>query len=175
MSLVGWTLNIAVIKWIHAHIPVGSTILELGSGAGTETLSEHYKMFSVEHDPKWVGRYDSTYIHAPLVGGRGKCHRGGWYDVDILKQEMPSEYDMILVDGPPGRIPGLGVGPGRGGFLTNFGLFRHDVPILFDDTNRPSERKLRDDIAAALGCGWEKFPSGEKQFSVVYPNVAEGY
>lgn len=167
--LGGWAFDIAVIKWIHAHIPVGSTILEFGSGAGTEILGKHYRIFSVEHDLRWVGKYDSTYIHAPLTGGRGKAHRGGWYDIDILKRELPSEYDIILVDGPPARIAGLGVGPGRGGFLTNFELFRHDVPILLDDTNRPEERKLRDDIATALHCGWEEFPSGVKRFSVINP------
>ena len=162
----GWSFDTAVIRWIRAHIPAGSTILELGSGASTGVLAKHYRMFSVEHNLEWVGRYDSTYIHAPLVGGRGKCHRGGWYDAEVLKREMPAEYNMLLVDGPPARIPGMGVGPGRGAMLANIDIFRHDIPILLDDTNRAAERKLRDGIAAVLCCGWEEFGQG-KRFSVV--------
>lgn len=50
-TLGGWAIEAAVIEWIRAHIPSGSTILEFGSGAGTEVLSKHYRMFSVEHDP----------------------------------------------------------------------------------------------------------------------------
>ncbi len=168
MELGGWAFDMAVIDWIHEHLAPGSTILEFGSGAGTGVLSERYRMFSVENDPAWVGKYDSTYIHAPIVGGRGpiRCGMGrrwGWYDTDILRCEMPSEYDMILVDGPPGYI-------GRGGFLTNIHLFRRDVPILLDDTNRPEDLALRDGVAAALARAWEEFKcASEKSFAVIMP------
>jgi len=168
MELGGWALDIAAIDWIREHLAPGSTILEFGSGAGTDALSEHYRMFSVENDPAWVGKYNSTYIHAPIVGGRGRIRRGvgrrwGWYDTDILCREMPSDYDMILVDGPPGYI-------GRGGFLTNIHLFRRDVPILLDDTNRSEEMTLRDGVAAALGRTWEEFKcASEKSFAVITP------
>jgi len=175
MALGGWAIEAEVIEWIHMHVPFGSTILELGSGAGTEVLSEHYEMFSIEHDPQWIGQYNSTYIHAPLVGGRGKAHRnGGWYDTAVLARKMPHEYDMILIDGPPARIAGLGVGPGRAAFLDNFNMFRHDVPILLDDTNRPVERVLRDSLASILQCEWEEFGDSIKRFSVIVPSISAG-
>ena len=168
MKIGGWAFDIAVIEWIREHLASGSTILELGSGPGTGVLAERYRMFSVENSLDWVGKYDSTYIHAPLVGGRGpiRCRtarRWAWYDTDVLRREMPSEYDMILVDGPPGFI-------GRGGFLTNIHLFRRDVPILLDDTNRPEDAALRDRVAAAIGRDWEEFECASKKcFTVIVP------
>jgi hypothetical protein len=44
----------------------GSTILELGSGWASGELSKHYRVYSVEHDEKWLDAFDTNYIYAPL-------------------------------------------------------------------------------------------------------------
>ena len=59
----------------------------------------------------------------------------GWYDVEVLKKEIPENYDLILVDGPWGQI-------GRGGFIKNLNIFRTDVPIIIDDVQRKEEIEL---------------------------------
>lgn len=125
--------------WIRRRAEYGH-ILELGSGAGTERLSEHYHMVSIEHDERWVGRYRSTYIHAPIEPFRKQCALfptdTGWYNREVLKAELPKHrYDLILVDGPPNSI-------GRGGFYKWRGLFDLSVPIVIDDIHRERERKM---------------------------------
>lgn len=115
------------IKWVLDNTPMGSIILELGAGYNsTKTLSEKYKMYSVEHNEKYCNLYNSTYIHAPL--------KNDWYCVDTLKENIPNLYDLIIVDGPPGMLNGNN--QIRYGFIKNLDLFRMDVPVIFDDTNR---------------------------------------
>ena len=90
MQLGGYSIS----KELYAHIISNHKIvLELGSGVGTELLSDHCKMHSIEHDKRYVGKYNSTYYHAPIVRG--------WYDVSRL-HTIPKEYDCLLIDGPPG-------------------------------------------------------------------------
>lgn len=135
--LGGFSFDQAVLSWLHEHLPAGKTILELGSGNGTAHLVKRWDVVSVEHSPRFVGLHGSTYIHAPIVDG--------WYDTEVLRAQLPSEYDLIFVDGPPGSI-------GRDGFYTHFSLFRDDVPVVLDDTHRPQERQLVRLLAEHLEC-----------------------
>ena len=46
----------------------GSTVLEFGSGKGTENLVKlGYNVFSVEENERFCGLYHEQYIHAPIV------------------------------------------------------------------------------------------------------------
>ena len=135
MSLGGWSITQELLDAMLQEVPTG-TLLELGSGFGTGVLSEHYQVYSVEHDEKWTGVFDTNYIFAPIVRS--------WYDVSVLSRELPKNYDLILVDGPPGVI-------GRKGFAENLNLFRDDVPIFFDDLDRPAELSLARDVSQILG------------------------
>ena len=64
------TVNYAISKECHDFIlsvlENGKTILELGSGIGTEILSQTYNVISIEENINFVGRHPSTYIYAPL-------------------------------------------------------------------------------------------------------------
>lgn len=133
MNFGGSGITEPLFQWIRAHLPDGKHILELGSGpVSTQYLSEHYRLTSVEDNPEYVGKFNSTYIHAPIVSG--------WYSLGALRDKLPHDYDLILVDGPTGSEP-------RRGFLNNFFLFRYDVPIIFDDTWRQAEREMALEIA----------------------------
>lgn len=131
-----------LLDWLEERLPLGSTILELGSGVGTEHLAARYKVFSVEHNEKWVGKFSSTYIHAPIVDG--------WYDISKL-QDLP-EHDLLLIDGPPGAI-------GRNKFAEHLDLFCLDVPIVVDDVQRPAELGLARELSEELGRPIQVFPS----------------
>ena len=121
--------------WVKRHLKKGSSILELGNGEGTEYLSRWYTMHSVEHDPYWM-RYNTHYIKAQIIDG--------WYSVDVLKKELPKiEYDLLIIDGPPGTI-------GRFKFIENINLFNIDVPIVIDDTTRKDESLIADYITLKL-------------------------
>lgn len=133
----GSGISESMYRWITEHLPAGKHILELGSGdASTRFLSSLYQMTSVEHDPAFVNKYRSRYIHAPLVNG--------WYDLAILQTQLPRDYDLLLVDGPTGSEP-------RAGFLKNIALFRINLPIVIDDTWRQVEKQMAVDIAAEYG------------------------
>lgn len=148
-SLGGFSIDKECFDMIRQILP-GGTILELGSGEGTGALSEHYKMYSIEHNEKYLNKYNSLYIYAPIVNG--------WYKIERL----PSDYDMILVDGPPSTIaPDV-----RMGFLYNIDLFNYNVPIIFDDVHRQAERRLALLVADKVGRDYREY-GGKKKFAVV--------
>ncbi len=148
--MADWSLPTAATKWLTEHVPHGSTVLELGSGAGTRRLVGAFDVVTVEHDPAFMPgegpicpyivqsgethtirvrsgeTHTIRYVHAPIVDG--------WYDADVIR-EIPTDYAAIIVDGPPGKI-------GRFGFAENLALFNTDVVILFDDVHREAEWML---------------------------------
>lgn len=129
-----------LFDFITEILPENSKILELGSGDGsTFHFLKKYKVFSIESDINWVNRHPSNYIYAPITNG--------WYDVEVLKRELPSDYDLIFVDGPLGKSE---TSVGRSPFLSHLDLFRNNVPIIFHDTFRKDERELGINVAHKL-------------------------
>lgn len=117
------------IDSVFSALPRGATILELGSGLSTEIFAPHYKVHTVEHDLSWfTKKVDGVnYIHAPLVEYKPFfSDKEVWYNPEVLKKELPSHYDMIIVDGPTGSKFS------RYGFVHNLSLFKK-CPVLFDD------------------------------------------
>jgi len=121
-----------LFNWISDNIPVGSVVVELGAGdVSTKYLSERYELYSVENDPRFCGRWLSTYIYAPIIDG--------WYDTNILKAQLPQKHKVLLIDGP--------VGTGnRDAIINHLDLFDSDAIIIVDDTHRPKERELLDTL-----------------------------
>lgn len=144
---MNWALSSTAHDWIRTNLPRGCTILELGSGDGSAALTEDYTVYSVEHNPDWLNKYEKVnYIYAPIrphkqIKGFEKCE---WYDKDVIAKTKDISYSIIICDGPPGTI-------GRAGFLKYISLFRDDVPIIFDDYHRHYERKLAQKVAARRG------------------------
>jgi hypothetical protein len=140
-----WSIDKSLYNYIRKVMPDGGTILELGSGWSTSKLSEHYTMYSVEHDEEFVGKYNSTYIHAPLKEHkRIRNHKTNiWYDADVLRKELKGiKYDLLLIDGPPGT---------RSGFFKYIDLFDSSAIWVFDDTNRGVDHKVVNSSASKLG------------------------
>lgn len=140
-NLNGWAISYKLYEWIVENLSEGSTILELGSGKGTLELCKKYKVYSIEHDENWLGlAKDSNYIYAKIKN-YGDYH---WYDTASLDDLKNIKYDLILVDGPTGKI-------GRIGFLKHLDIFNTNVPIIFDDTNRIPEKELATEVSKKLG------------------------
>jgi hypothetical protein len=136
MTFGGSGITQELFVCLRGLLPDGKTVLELGSGdVSTPALAKFYTVYSVEHDPRFLHRHPATYIHAYI--------RNGWYDVETLQIRLPEDYDLILVDGPTGE-------GNRGGFLLHLDLFKHNVPILVDDTWRQPERELAVAVAEQL-------------------------
>jgi hypothetical protein len=155
--LGGWSISEEVVAKISDLIKPNDIILELGSGTGTGVLAETYQMISVENNPAFLGIEDTHYIHAPIIDYDESPYldETGWYDHNILKAELPLEYDLLLVDGPHGRI-------GRSGFLSHLDLFRSDKPVIVDDSHRVAEATLAENISKAWNMKMEIFTCGEE-------------
>lgn len=145
----GWSIDQAVFGWILSNFRVGSRILELGSGWATGELARYYKMTSVEEHDTWIGKQDSTYIHAHSLNG--------WYDRETLQRELPSvDYDLLLIDGPHQTH--------RKGLMSNLDLFDWSKSVIVDDCQESefmnmakelSENHCKRPMQVITGLGYE--------------------
>ena len=142
----GWAISKTLFDFIYNFLEPGSRIIEMGSGWGTGELAKNFEMYSIEHDSQFLNIYNSNYISADIIEkfDNDFPNDTGWYNSDIIKKKLPKDYDLILVDGPPGVI-------GRSGFYRHLDLFRQDVPIILDDVNRKDELKLLKKVERKTG------------------------
>jgi len=129
---LSWMLPPPVFSWIEENIPFGSTIVEFGSGEGSKRLSENYNLFSIEHNPEWLGFSNGTYIYAPIQLSDEFPGEIGWYDINRIKENIPVKIDLMIIDGPNGAI-------GRSGILAHTELFSWTFPVVIDDLHREKE------------------------------------
>jgi hypothetical protein len=118
-------------------VPHGSVIIELGSGKSTAQLTEYFEVWAIEETPKYVGLSDDVnYVYAPLtpVDRTPKKFPAltEWYDLDVLRNEMPKKHAAIIVDGPC-------LAQYRGGFYHNYSLFDPTAIVFIDDVGRWNE------------------------------------
>ena len=135
----------------------GGVLLELGSGLGSERLTnEGIEVHSIEYNKNYVNKYNTNYYFVPLDGK--------WFNVTDLTNALKTvpEYDLILVDAPAGVN-----GDDRMGFINQLHLFNTDCTIIIDDTHRFSEMKLALKVSATLERGVTFHNDGEKQFAVI--------
>ena len=161
-ALGSWSIDESLYDYIREVLPDGSTILELGSGYGTSWFAEHYTIYSVEHDPDFVDKYDSTYIHVPLKDHKPLANHQStrWYDAAMLREGLEGlKYDLLLIDGPPQT---------RSGFFKYMELFDKDAIWVFDDLHREIDRKVVNSVASKLKCPYVVRGNGAgKPFGVI--------
>ena len=152
----GFDIGEALEYTLKSRFKKGSTLLELGSGEGTERLSTHFRMISIEDNPLFLNLYNSEYYHVNIDP------RTHWYNRHEMTFVLGLKYDLILIDAPR-AIPA----DARKGFLHNMDLFNCEIPIFVDDTHRQPELELAFEIATKLKRGMEIINDGEKQFVIV--------
>lgn len=142
-----WSVREELITelWYRAWHTRGP-VLECGSGLSTLLLGvaaerRGYDVYSLEHDGSWHARVmaavDRFQLHrvkvicAPLV-----MHSGyAWYDAP---GNFPSEFTLVLCDGPPAATMG-----GRYGLLPELRpALAPDCVILLDDAAREGEMEV---------------------------------
>jgi len=154
-------IDLAIMSAIRQLVKPGSTIVELGSGNGTNRLTKEFTVYSIEDNLNWIGYCeDSNYIHAPLVKLDYDEEIVEWYNPDIIKENLPENYDLILIDGPAGK-------KGRSGFLANLDLFNLNIPIVIDDTLREHECNVARKTAFLLNRPMYMFWN----FSIITPEI----
>jgi hypothetical protein len=152
-NLNNWAISNELFGWVKDNLEEGKTILEFGSGTGTIELTRHWKVYSVEQNKEWVGKAPkSTYIHAPI--------KNGWYDEQIVFNQIPKQYNLIIIDGPAGSE----FRPGIDKYIKNFNT---NIPIILDDTHRKADRDHAINLAKTLGKEWEEIKGWQKNFIVL--------
>jgi|GEM_PF-2027510 len=103
--------------------------LEFGSGVSTTAFENAREHLAIESDEQQANRFRCAR-HVALANG--------WYDWD-----PPRKYDVILVDGPfqGNRLAGV---------ETIAAAASKDAVVFIDDTNRPAERQLAEDLGRRL-------------------------
>jgi predicted O-methyltransferase YrrM len=153
ISLGTWAVEPDFLRLVAAELtrdPVG--VVELGSGASTMLMASMRRarggppVISIEHDfafaqQTWAmlaraGLRDHAEIHvAPLRATVVHGHELVWYDREEVERLVPSQIDLLVVDGPPSttrlaRWPALEVLSSR---------LADDCVVLLDDGRRRDE------------------------------------
>lgn len=147
-----WALCDAAIFAILELTNPNSTIIELGSGYGSSLIAKNRHLISVEHDEEFISKFQEVnYVHAPLIPLRNSIEVDTkWYDSEAIKNGIPSDHDLIIVDGPPAKV-------GRIGILSNLSLFDTNAIWIIDDVVRNSEQYIANVIALHFSLFQYKF------------------
>jgi hypothetical protein len=142
-----WSLREELITELwHRAWHTRGPVLECGSGLSTLLLGiaaewQGYDVYSLEHDDAWRVRVLEAVdrlklervkvISAPLITHSGYA----WYDAP---GNFPSEFTLVLCDGPPAATLG-----GRYGLLPELRpSLAPDCVILLDDAARDGEQEV---------------------------------
>ena len=138
-----WAIGEGILEAVKNLLTKESNLLELGSGIGSKSLAEICTLHSVEHDSRFLNVHDSVnYIHSPLVEIKplGEFGEIKSYDFQIIKNNLPKNIDMVIVDGPPENY-------GRSGLLNHLEIFNENCIWIVDDVLRIKDQKLANYIA----------------------------
>lgn len=143
-----WTAEAPYLcEVIHAAEKSRSSILECGSGLTTLMMGaiatrRGIHLHALEHNPDWHARVSDAVaafgltnvtVHLAPLRDYGSFD---WYDVSL--DALPSDFSLIVCDGPPGVTRG-----GRSGMLPIMrAKLASTFSILIDDTNRDGEGAL---------------------------------
>ena len=142
-----WSICNGILQAVKNLVNENSIIVEFGSGIGSKLLSEFCTVYSIEHDEKFLNLHeDVNYIYAPLVEIKPLLdfNETQWYDIDIIKRNLPSNIDLVLVDGPPEKY-------GRSGILNHLDMFGKNTIWIVDDVLRQKDQTLANYIALKFG------------------------
>ena len=149
-----------------------SAILECGSGLTTILVGllagrRGVKTLSLEHIPQWQARVNAVLkqLQIPNVQVALAPLRAydsfDWYEVPLA--ELPSEFGLVVCDGPPGTTAG-----GRYGLMPTLGArLAPGSIILLDDTERPNEIEVLRRWAAETPISVSKRETPSGSFAVV--------
>ena len=153
----GNSMTLTVYRHIEEVLPMGKTILELGSGWGSSMLMKRWNVYSIESEEKWFKKFNPQSFLVPTVGKRKAP--SSWYDLEILKAAIQGlDYDFLFIDGPFHRM----------GFPAHLDLFDTSVPMLFDDVNREEGQTVIKEVSRLVGRPYHIYnPGTELAFGVI--------
>jgi predicted O-methyltransferase YrrM len=135
---------------------VPKLVVELGSGVSTLVIGYCLKrngtgkLISVEHDQHYADHTEASiklhglegYVEvvcAPVTPLRIKDAVWPWYDVQRLNSIARKSIDLLVIDGPPGKLHELARYPALPVFKD---MLRPDAIVIVDDAKRSDEREM---------------------------------
>ena len=124
----------------------GGPILEVGSGLTTILMAAanpDHKVYCIEHDQGWAGQLKAM-AYASDTTNIALCAqpiKDGWYDLSDI--ELPENFALALVDGPPRHLGD------RMGFYDRLGA--RCETIIVDDAGDPGYAEAMKEWAAKNG------------------------
>lgn len=135
-----YAINPTVSNWIARTYPEAK-VVEIGGGNGSRYLHRVCRgTYTIEHHPKWAAvlRQDGLW--------HGKCHlTNGWYDLTQEAEAQLRQADVVVVDGPPGKL--------RQNIRHNLHYIKPGAVVLFDDTHRAELQAICNNLTTVHG--WE--------------------
>ena len=148
-------------------------VVELGSGVSTVVIGKA--------GAKKIVSFDGSEEYAMQTRNLLKAHgvksaevrysklapfkkSNGWYDPNSFKDLK--KIELLLIDGPPGGDDKNGRHPALEVLLPKLAS---NVIVILDDANRPGERQLAEDFAAALPKHELTFLNHEKGTAIIRP------
>lgn len=156
----GWSGQHEYLSACLAHaLTTSGPILECGSGLTTVLVGEIARRrglshWALEHAPGWASRVQ-TFLTRYRIDSVALCTAPlkeygefAWYDAPL--DRMPSDFSLVICDGPPGRTRG-----GRYGLMPVMqDRLAPGCVILLDDVRRKQEsdtaRRWASELDAAL-------------------------
>lgn len=152
-SLGVWSIEKDVLNFIDTIITKGDSVLEFGSGIGTEALLEKYRVTSLEHDENFCFKRGENHnvMYSPI--------ENNWYDKKVVLNALEKTYALIIVDGPPGKL--------RAGILQNIHLFKKATSaIIFDDVDRSLDKEVMKKFCNELNYTYKIIKGSKKEFAI---------
>ncbi|CAK9099169.1 Tape measure protein (TMP), partial [Durusdinium trenchii] len=156
---------------LRKRIRPGMYTLEFGSGLSTllfEAVGTDH--IAIEHDSSWAERLRpllkrerTRLVVSPIDGEAVEP----WYQWRPAAEgpDAGRQVDLVLIDGPPGRI-------GRAGcrhLLAD--LLAPAATVLIDDTHREAEQKLSEDLQGMYGFRSRRVQCGQRAFDILVRTV----
>ncbi len=165
-----------------------SSIIEFGAGNSTvyiakiiKTFGLKVKFYAVDSDEQWVNRVTENLtkvgvqdaielIVAPVQESpdyaTALASSFKWYDSEVIKKKINEEkFDLIIVDGPTGKLCPFSRYPAIS-FLLN--RLAESYTIFLDDAGRTDETKILNEWAGLTG---QKITEINKRYACISKNT----
>ncbi|MDX1578583.1 MAG: class I SAM-dependent methyltransferase [Gemmatimonadota bacterium] len=150
-------------------------VVEAGSGHSSVLIAArldhlgHGHLTSLDHLEEFAGRTRewiadrgledrATVVHAPLAEHEVAGERYTWYSMDAAADRLPARIDLLIVDGPPGKIGKDARWPAVPLLLDRLAP---DAVILLDDGDRADETRIAYSWHEMLGGSIRYLPGGK--------------
>jgi len=124
-----WKMDNKVLQWMKDNLPTAEVVLELGGGAGSVALHEHWTGWTIEHDYQWfqwLQMKGVPAIYSPL--------RDGWYGLAPRTLRKLQTADVVIIDGPPSTL--------RPNATHHLHHIKEGATVIYDDAHRKAVRDM---------------------------------